>query len=91
MAGVIALLKEDHRKLVAVFEKLEQATPRQARALLRQTAELLIPHAKAEEEVIDPQPEAAPEAAPVDESSEVDDGGAEEHHGGSPGPTITTG
>lgn len=54
MAGVIGLGEEDQRKLEALFKKLEKATPRQARALLRQAAELLSPSAKAEEEPASP-------------------------------------
>lgn len=76
MAGVITLIKDDHKKLEAVFKKLENAEPSETKALLKQVAELLIPHSKAEEKVVYP----AIKAAAPDESSDVDDGLAEHHH-----------
>ncbi len=76
MAGVITLIKDDHKELEAVFKKLENAEPSERKALLRQVAELLIPHSKAEEKVVYP----AIKAAAPDEASDVDDGLAEHHH-----------
>jgi len=76
MAGVITLIKDDHKKLEAVFKKLENAEPSETKALLKQVAELLIPHSKAEEKVVYP----AIKAAAPDEASDVDDGLAEHHH-----------
>jgi hemerythrin-like domain-containing protein len=76
MSGVITLIKEDHAKLESVFKKLESAEPDQIPDLLRQVEELLIPHSKAEEQVVYP---AIKSAAP-DEEEDVDDGIAEHHH-----------
>lgn len=76
MAGVVTLIKEDHRELEAVFKKLENAEPDQIRGLLRKVAELLIPHSKAEEQVVYP----AIKATAPKESTDVNDGIAEHHH-----------
>lgn len=76
MSGVVTLIKEDHKKLEAVFKKLEKAEPADFPGLLQQVEELLVPHSKAEEQVVYP---AIKSAAP-DEGSEVDDGIAEHHH-----------
>ena len=76
MPGVITLIKDDHKKLEAVFKQLEAAEPADTPPLLRQVAELLIPHSKAEEQVVYP----AIKAAAPDEQSDVDDGLAEHHH-----------
>ena len=76
MPGVITLIKDDHKKLEAVFKKLEGAEPSEIQGLLRQVAELLIPHSKAEEQVVYP----AIKAQVPDESSDVDDGLAEHQH-----------
>lgn len=75
MSGVITLIKEDHKKLEAIFKKLE-AEEGDIKSLLEQVAELLIPHSKAEEQVVYP---AIKSAAPS-EQSDVDDGIAEHHH-----------
>ncbi len=75
MAGVVTLIKEDHRKLEAVFKQLE-SEPEDVRGLLQQVAELLIPHSKAEEQVVYP----AIRSTVPDEGEEVDDGIAEHHH-----------
>jgi len=76
MSGVITLIKDDHKKLEAVFKKLESAEPADTPPLLQQVAELLIPHSKAEEQVVYP----AIKATAPDEESDVDDGIAEHHH-----------
>ncbi|KRE43551.1 hemerythrin domain-containing protein [Knoellia sp. Soil729] len=76
MPGVITLIKDDHKKLEAVFKKLESAEPADTPPLLQQVQELLVPHSKAEEQVVYP---AIREAAP-EEGSDVDDGLAEHHH-----------
>jgi hemerythrin-like domain-containing protein len=76
MTGVITLIKDDHAKLESVFKKLESAEPDQIPDLLRQVEELLIPHSKAEEQIVYP---AIKSAAP-DEEEDVDDGIAEHHH-----------
>jgi hemerythrin-like domain-containing protein len=75
VAGVVTLIKEDHRKLEAVFKQLE-SEPEDVRSLLRQVAELLIPHSKAEEQVVYP----AIKATAPDEAEDVEDGIAEHHH-----------
>ena len=75
MAGVVTLIKEDHRKLEAVFKQLEKE-PDDVHSLLEQVAELLIPHSKAEEQVVYP---AITSTAP-DEREDVEDGIAEHHH-----------
>jgi hemerythrin superfamily protein len=75
MAGVITLIKDDHKKLEAVFKKLE-AENGDIKALLQQVAELLVPHSKAEEQVVYPAIKAT---APAEES-DVDDGIEEHHH-----------
>jgi hypothetical protein len=76
MSGVITLIKEDHRKVEAVFKKLEKAEPEEIKGLLDQVAELLLPHSKAEERVVYP----AIKATAPDEGEDVDDGVAEHHH-----------
>lgn len=74
MAGVVSLIKDDHKKLEAVFRKLEGQDPDVA-ALLRQVSELLIPHSKAEEAVVYPAIKSI-----VPEGGEDVDDGIEEHH-----------
>jgi hemerythrin-like domain-containing protein len=76
VSGVITLIKDDHAKLEAVFKKLESAEPDQIPQLLQQVTELLVPHSKAEEEVVYP----AIKSTVPDEESDVDDGLAEHHH-----------
>lgn len=76
MSGVVTLIKEDHQKLEAVFKKLEKAEPPEIPDLLRQVQEMLVPHSKAEEQVVYP----AIKATVPDESSDVDDGLEEHHH-----------
>jgi len=75
MAGVVTLIKEDHQKLEGVFKKLESGNG-DTKQLLQQVAELLIPHSKAEEEVVYP---AIKKIVPS-ESEDVDDGLAEHQH-----------
>jgi hemerythrin superfamily protein len=76
MSGVVTLIKEDHQKLESVFKKLEKAEPSEIPDLLRQVQELLVPHSKAEEQVVYP----AIKSIVPDESSDVDDGLEEHHH-----------
>ena len=76
MSGVVTLIKEDHQKLESVFKKLEKAEPTEIPDLLRQVQELLVPHSKAEEQVVYP----AIKSIVPDESSDVDDGLEEHHH-----------
>src|SRR5689334_15386862 len=75
MAGVVTLIKQDHQKLESIFKQLE-SEPDDVRSLLQQVAELLIPHSKAEEQVVYP---AIRSTAPA-EGEDVDDGIAEHHH-----------
>src|SRR6188768_3471527 len=76
MSGVVTLIKDDHQKLESVFKKLESAEPAEIRDLLQQVASLLIPHSKAEEQVVYP---AIKRIVPSEES-DVDDGLAEHQH-----------
>jgi hemerythrin-like domain-containing protein len=76
MSGVITLIKDDHAKLEAVFKRLESAEPDQIPNLLQQVSELLIPHSKAEEQVVYP----AIKAIVPDEQDDVADGVEEHHH-----------
>ena len=76
MSGVVTLIKDDHKKLEAVFKKLEAAEPGDFPSMLQQVADLLIPHSKAEERVVYPAIKATVPA----EESDVDDGLAEHQH-----------
>ena len=76
MSGVVTLIKDDHKKLEAVFKKLEAAEPGDFPSLLQQVADLLLPHSKAEERVVYPAIKATVPA----EESDVDDGLAEHQH-----------
>ena len=76
MSGVITLIKDDHAKLESVFKKLENAEPSEVPALLRSVNELLVPHSKAEEQVVYP----AIKATAPDEQDDVDDGLEEHRH-----------
>jgi hypothetical protein len=75
MAGVVTLIKDDHAKLETVFKQLE-AQKGDVKELLRQVEELLVPHSKAEEEVVYP----AIKTPDPHEAEDVDDGLAEHHH-----------
>ena len=75
MAGVVTLIKEDHKELERVFVKLENEQG-DIKELLQTVAELLIPHSKAEEQIVYP----AIRAAVPDDKADVDDGLAEHHH-----------
>jgi hemerythrin superfamily protein len=76
MTGVVTLIKDDHKELEAVFKKLESAEPAEVPDLLREVARLLLPHSKAEEQVVYP----AIKTLVPSEESDVDDGLAEHHH-----------
>lgn len=69
-------IKDDHKELEAVFKKLESAEPGDIPSLLKQVARLLIPHSKAEEQIVYP---AIKRLVPT-EGSDVDDGLAEHQH-----------
>ena len=72
----MTLIKDDHHKLESVFKELESAEPAEIKDLLQQVARLLIPHSKAEEQVVYP---AIKRIVPSEES-DVDDGLAEHQH-----------
>jgi len=71
---VIDLIEHDHREVEQLFARLEAGGDQDA--LLRQVAEELIAHSKAEEEVVYP----AITAAASEEKEDVKDGTAEHHH-----------
>jgi hemerythrin superfamily protein len=71
---VIALIEHDHREVEQLFARIESRGADDA--LVRQVAEELIAHSKAEEEVVYP----AIVAAASEEKGEVKDGAAEHHH-----------
>src|SRR3954453_22534759 len=75
MAGGVTLIKRGHRTLEAVVKASGEEAD-DVRGLIQQVAELLIPHSKAEEQVVYP---AIKSTAP-DEGEDVDDGIAEHHH-----------
>jgi hemerythrin-like domain-containing protein len=75
MAGVVTLLKDDHQKLEQVFKDIEDGEG-DIHELLHQVAELLIPHSKAEEEVVYP---AIKNLVPA-ETGEVNHSLEEHHH-----------
>lgn len=75
MADLVALIEKDHRDLEEVFVSLEAADS-DPRPLLEQVAQMLIPHSRAEEQVVYP---AIKQIAP-DKAEDVDDGLAEHRH-----------
>jgi hemerythrin superfamily protein len=72
---VVTLIENDHRQLEEVFSSIEAADG-DVKPLIEQVAELLIPHSKAEEQVVYP---AIKQIAPG-EAEDVDDGLEEHHH-----------
>lgn len=54
MADVIELIEQDHRAVEQCFEQLRSAATEERRQLLTQLEELLLPHAKAEEQAVYP-------------------------------------
>jgi hemerythrin superfamily protein len=72
---VVTLIENDHRELEEVFTSIEAADG-DPKPLLEQVAEMLMPHSKAEEQVVYP---AIKQIAP-DETEDVDDGLEEHHH-----------
>ena len=76
MADVVELIKAQHRRIEALLEQAEQAEPDQMAALLRQVADLLLPHSEAEESFVYP----AIKDYDRSEDDEVKDGVAEHHH-----------
>lgn len=75
MPDVVTLIENDHRQLEEVFSSIEAADG-DVKPLIEQVAELLIPHSKAEEQVVYP---AIKQIAPG-EAEDVDDGLEEHHH-----------
>ena len=76
MADVVELIKIQHRRIDELLEQAEQAEPEQMAALLRQVADLLLPHSQAEESFVYPAIRDYDKA----EADEVKDGVAEHHH-----------
>ena len=76
MADVVELIKIQHRRIDELLEQAEKAEPEQMAALLRQVADLLLPHSEAEESFVYP----AIKDYDRDEADEVKDGVAEHHH-----------
>jgi hemerythrin superfamily protein len=76
MADVVELIKIQHRRIDELLEQAEQAEPEQTAVLLRQVADLLLPHSQAEESFVYP----AIKDYDRDEADEVKDGVAEHHH-----------
>ena len=54
MADVVELRKAQHRRIDELLTQAEQAEPEQMAALLRQVADLLLPHSEAEESFVIP-------------------------------------
>jgi hemerythrin superfamily protein len=76
---VINLIMSDHRALEKVFDKLEKVEKDQQEErlqLLQQVRALLVPHSKAEEEIVYP---AIKRALP-DEADAIEEGVSEHHH-----------
>jgi hemerythrin superfamily protein len=76
MADVVELIKAQHRRIDELLAQAEQAEPDQLAALLRQVADLLLPHSEAEESFVYP----AIKDYDTSEADEVKDGVAEHHH-----------
>ena len=76
MADVVDLIKIQHRRIDELLEQAEKAEPEQMAALLRQVADLLLPHSEAEESFVYP----AIKDYDRSEADEVKDGVAEHHH-----------
>jgi hemerythrin superfamily protein len=76
MADVVELIKAQHRRIDELLEQAEQAEPDRMAALLRQVADLLLPHSQAEESFVYP----AIKDYDRGEADEVQDGVAEHHH-----------
>jgi hemerythrin superfamily protein len=75
VADVVTLIENDHRELEEVFSSIEAADG-DVKPLIEQVRDLLIPHSKAEEQVVYP---AIKQIAPG-EAEDVDDGLEEHHH-----------
>ena len=76
MADVVDLIKIQHRRIDELLEQAEKAKPEQMAALLREVADLLLPHSQAEESFVYP----AIKDYERSEADEVKDGVAEHHH-----------
>src|SRR5919202_5173601 len=76
MADVVELIKAQHRRIDELLEQAEKAEPEQVGGLLRQVADLLLPHSEAEESFVYP----AIKDYDRSEDDEVKDGVAEHHH-----------
>ena len=76
MADVVELIKIQHKRIDELLEQAEKAEPEQVGALMRQVADLLLPHSQAEESFVYP----AIKDYDRSEADEVKDGVAEHHH-----------
>jgi len=76
MTDVVDLIKAQHRAMDALLEKAQEAEPEEIPGLLRQVADLLLPHSEAEESFVYP----AIRDYDQSEDEEVRDGTAEHHH-----------
>ena len=76
MPDVVDLIKIQHRRIDELLEQADKAKPEQMAALLRQVADLLLPHSEAEEAFVYP----AIKDYERGEADEVKDGVAEHHH-----------
>jgi len=76
MADVVDLIKMQHRAVDALLEQAQKAEPAEIARLLRQVADMLMPHSEAEESFVYPAIRQYDER----EDAEVKDGVAEHHH-----------
>ena len=76
MADVVELIKIQHKRIDQLLEQAEKAEPERMGALVRQVADLLLPHSQAEESFVYP----AIKDYDRSEADEVKDGVAEHHH-----------
>src|SRR4051794_31448899 len=54
MADVVELIKTQHRRIEKLLQQAEESEPEQMPAVLRQVADLLLPHSEAEESFVYP-------------------------------------
>lgn len=72
---IYQLLKNDHRKVEAVFDKIEKSeSPQERSELVGQLQELLLPHMQGEEQLVYPQLDS------LEEGHDLHLEGNEEHH-----------
>jgi len=76
MADVVDLIKAQHRRMDALLQQAQEAEPSEIPDILRQVADMLLPHSEAEESFVYP----AIREYDQQEDEEVQDGVAEHHH-----------